>query len=82
MTLTDANPISNLLGASAVAEKVLRPEGIRVLYRGFIPFAAMSLAFPLYLPKLWSLDTQVEVLDRLEPTLNYHKQKEQNTFDF
>lgn len=83
VTLTDANPVNNLLGSATVAEKVLRPEGLRVLYRGFVPFAAVSLLFPLYLPKLWSKETQEQVMERLAPKqLQVVAERNPNNFNF
>lgn len=67
VTLNSSNPFSNLAGTVGVAEKFLRPEGLRVLYRGFTPFAAMSLLVPIYMPRLWDQETKDRVLKRLTP---------------
>ena len=67
VTQTSANPVTNLVGSLGVAGKFLKPDGLKVLYRGFTPFAVLSLVAPQYLPKLWSEEGRENALENVDP---------------
>lgn len=67
VTLTSGNVVSNIFGSFNVAEKMLKADGIKVLYRGFLPFAALSFIAPHYLPKIWTSDIQDSAVEALNP---------------
>jgi len=66
VTLTSSNPVTNILGSFNVAERLFQGDGLKVLYRGFVPFVAMSVLAPYYLPKVWSKDLQETTLTELK----------------
>lgn len=70
VTLNSQNPVSNLVGSLTIGEKFLKLEGIRALYRGFLPFLALSTFAGHYFPKLWSKEVQETELGKLGLTFD------------
>lgn len=67
VTLNSSNPVSNVIGSVTLTENLFKMEGLKVVYRGFLPFALLSFIAPHYLPAIWSKGRQQAALEDADP---------------
>lgn len=73
VTLNERSLVKNLTSSFAIAPRLLSQEGLRLLYRGFLPFLGVSLAAPVYFPQLWSEERRNEALEAVDPHWERYK---------